>query len=172
MLVLFWIMALVLVFSAVSVVLCKNPIYSALALVLNLLGVAVIFASLDAHFLAAVQVVVYAGAIMVLVVFVLMLLNTKVETEDRFRSLYLVVAALAGATFAVVLGREFVRGFPVLIDSASPATQGSVANIGTVLYTRFVFPFEAASLLIMAAIVGAVVLAKRKYSDTFLSPRS
>ncbi|MBX7137084.1 MAG: NADH-quinone oxidoreductase subunit J [Oligoflexia bacterium] len=157
----FYLMAVLLLLSAVAVITFKNPIYSALALVFNLFVVAGLFATLDAHFIAAVQVVVYAGAIMVLVMFVLMLLSAKLEKASPFSPLYFGAALICGLAFAVTLGLEFDSGF----NSAPPASdlQGTVAAVGKVLYSRYVFPFEAASLLLMAAIAGAVVLARRRY---------
>jgi len=150
--------------SGIGVVAIENPISSALCLITNLLCVAGLFALLDAHFLATVQVIVYAGAIMVLVVFVLMLLNTKVEAIDNSKSsrAYFLVASIFGIIFAGLLAGQLKQAFPggfTLPDN----NMGTVANMGEILYTRYVFPFEAASILILAAIVGAVILAKRKY---------
>lgn len=161
---LFGIMALLVVASAVAVVALRNPVYSALALVLNLMTVAGLFAQLEAHFLAAVQVIVYAGAIMVLVIFVLMLLNLKVEAPKPFRLFNVVLSSAAGLAFLVVVLPRFDEAFKVFAVSPT-IPQGTVKAVGEVLYTRHVFLFEAASVLIMAALVGAVMLAKRRYRD-------
>ncbi len=157
----FYLLAASIVFTGVAVVAMRNPIHSALALVCNLIGVAAIFASLQAHFLATVQVIVYAGAIMVLVIFVIMLLNIKEEKPARERFLLLGGVVLAGFAFFVALSFVFLHQFQVTPELTDEIT-GSVANIGRVLFTKYVFPFEAASLLIMAAIVGSIMIAKTK----------
>lgn len=153
-------LTVVLLVSCVGVVAFKNPIHSALALVVNLVAVAGVFASMNAHFLAVAQMVVYAGAIMVLVVFVLMLLSSKEEHSDRNRIFYLVFGGLVAGVFAVgVLSKlQVFESLPVVGKQA----EGTVVAMGKLLYTDFVFPFEAASVLILAAIAGAILLAKRK----------
>lgn len=148
-----------LIATALGVVLARNPINSALCLILNLVGVAVVFASLEAHFLAVVQIIVYAGAIMVLVVFVLMLLNSKQE-EQRLPGLFLLVLSSAGgAVFLGVFGVLAVEHFSTALR-IQPEYTGTVKAIGELLYTDYVFPFEAASILILAAVVGAAMVAK------------
>jgi NADH-quinone oxidoreductase subunit J len=165
--ILFFLMSAIIVTSAIGVVALRNPMYSALSLILNLVTVAGIFAQLEAHFLSAVQIIVYAGAIMVLVLFVLMLLNLKVEEQQR-PSLYLTMAAVVlGCLFVAMVIPSINDAFKVFPDPAHPVV-GTVKNMGEVLYTKYVFPFEAASILIMAAIVGAVMLAKRKVTDANL----
>jgi NADH-quinone oxidoreductase subunit J len=152
----FIVIALLVVLSALGVVILKNPVYAALALISCLLGVAAIFALLDAHFLAAVQVLVYAGAIMVLVIFVLMLLGAS-EGEDRHKSLMRTAYAVGAGTIMLLallpllnLGRQIIAG-----------VSGDTRAVGLVLFNRWVFPFELASLLIMAGLVGAVMLGRR-----------
>ncbi|MBX7145212.1 MAG: NADH-quinone oxidoreductase subunit J [Oligoflexia bacterium] len=159
---LFFLVALVLLISAVGVVASRNAIHSALFLVGNLMSVAVMFAMLNAHFLAVVQVIVYAGAIMVLVLFVLMLLNIKLENQPALGKLVIGLAGLGGLAFLWMMVPLLQRSFAAIPQSAVDV-QGSVREVGKLLYTQYVFPFEAASLLIMAAVVGAVMLAKRRY---------
>lgn len=164
----FFLLSLVIVCTGIGVVVSRNPINSALNLVCNLIAVAGVFALLEAHFLATVQVIVYAGAIVVLVLFVLMLLNLKVEVPTRKSTILTAVAVLSGIVFlaaAVPSILDFFSqvGRPQI--GAAPAAVGSVKAIGRVLYTQYVFTFEAASVLIMAAIAGAVMLAKRKYGQ-------
>lgn len=162
---LFFIMSMLLLASAVGVVAFKNPIHSALCLILNMSLVAGFFAMLDAHFLAVVQIIVYAGAIMVLVLFVLMLLNLKVEQPQSLRAVYVITAILCGGCFLLMVLPPLQDAFSVFPE---PKTElvGTAATIGEILYTRYVFPFEAASLLIIAAILGAVMLAKRNYKSS------
>lgn len=156
----FWLFAIVMLIAAVGVVVSPSLVHSALYLVVNLFLVAGIFALLGANFLAAAQVIVYAGAIMVLVLFVIMLLGLK-PTPLRL-SFPMIVGGLVttGLLGAIVL--------PLLVEAHSGATfsatlvDGSVKAIGQSLYTRFIFPFEAASLVIMAGVVGAIMLAKKR----------
>ncbi|MCB0310415.1 MAG: NADH-quinone oxidoreductase subunit J [Bdellovibrionales bacterium] len=163
MVVFFYILSFMALLSALGVLILRNPIYSALALISNLLCVAGFFALMDAHFLATVQIIVYAGAIMVLVVFVLMLLNVKTEPVSGKEVAYTVVGSLVGATFFLTIIAN-LRSQYLQSDQVPPV--GGVKEIGALLYTRYLFPFEAASILIMAAIVGAVLLAKRKYGGS------
>jgi NADH-quinone oxidoreductase subunit J len=170
MLPLFFLLSAVVVLSGLAVVALRNPIHSALSLVVNLLAVAALFAMLDAHFLAVVQVIVYAGAIMVLFLFVIMLLNIKIEAAKRYGTAILMSAGVIGALFIGLLVKLFSAGFAGVADP-SQELSGGVREIGQILYTKYVFTFEAASLLIIAAIVGAVMLAKRRRAAPQLSMR-
>ena len=171
MMVVFVIAAVLALVAAVGVVAFKNPIHSALSLVANLLSVAVLFAALDAHFLAATQVVVYAGAIMVLVVFMLMLLNVKTERRTRRENLLTGVAIVAGAGFLIYLVplvQEAFSGVPHHGSAHGPVgapvpLEGTVKAMGLRLFTDYIFLFQASGVLLMTAIVGAVMLAKRSY---------
>ena len=164
----FIILSAILLASAIGVVIAQNPIHSALCLIVNLVGVACVFASLDAHFLAMVQVIVYAGAIMVLVVFVLMLLNTKEEERTTAGLVQLLVASVIGIFFIGFVSKEVLSEWPV-VERSGEAVVGSVQAIGMLLYTDYILPFEAAGLLIMAALVGAAMLAKTKYRSNAAS---
>lgn len=161
MILVFIILAAVLLLSGLGVVLMRNPIHSALCLILNMLVIAGLFAMLDAHFLATAQIVVYAGAVMVLVVFVIMLLNLKVEAAGTGTVAYAVLGGVAAVLFLAVLAPILLDTFSVF-DKTQPVVIGSVKAMGKELYTRFLFPFELASILIVAAIVGAVMLAKNR----------
>jgi NADH-quinone oxidoreductase subunit J len=152
--------------AGLGVVALKNPLFSAFSLVVNLLAVAGLYATLNAHFLAASQVMVYAGAIMVLVLFVLMLLNLKVESGRALSLTQLGLVLLCGCIcFSVVVPplMQFFASTPqhVLNDNAVKA-QGTVKNIGLELYQHYVVQFELASLVILVGVVGAVMLANRK----------
>ena len=151
-----------LIGSALGVVLSKNPIHSALFLVANLVGVACVFGALGAHFLAMVQIIVYAGAIMVLVIFVLMLLNAKSEQRTLGTYFQLIGAGVASLIFIGVVGQEVLVQWPVQVGPAE-ALVGSVEAVGQLLYTEYLLPFEAAGVLLMAALVGAALLAKTNY---------
>ena len=157
----FLIMAVIILASGLGVISMRNPIHSALCLVVNLLTVAALFATLEAHFLATVQIIVYAGAIVVLVLFVLMLLNLKVEQPKRMGLPLVAGASVCGAAFLALLLPVLNDAFKVFPEP-SRAVEGTVKNFGKILYNTYLFPFEAASILIMAAIVGAVMLARRR----------
>jgi NADH-quinone oxidoreductase subunit J len=161
----FLVIALVAVVAAISTILSPNPVHSALFLVVNLFCVAVLYLSLNADFLAIVQVIVYAGAIMVLFLFVITLLNpTTVERRDTLPGQTVLAGILAllllAETGAAIISGAFANGFPASLP-AWPFDD-NVRAIGTALYTQYLFPFEATSILLLVAIVGATVLAKRR----------
>lgn len=157
----FLILSLVIIVTGLGVISAQNPINSALALIVNMLAIAGMFALLDAEFLAAAQIIVYAGAIMVLVVFVLMLLNMKEESPRKRSPIFIALCAAMGALFLAFGLPVLSEAFRIFPDRSVPFT-GSMKDLGRELYTTYVFTFEAASILIMAAIAGAVMLAKRR----------
>ena len=154
----------------VGVVTTPNTVHSVLFLVMNFLGVAVIYVVLEAEFLAVIQVLVYAGGIVVLYLFVVMLVNLKREPEAHQdpRRLSVVGLALAGAVLLelagiVVYSSSREGSVPVAAAVAAPVEmQGNVEQIGWLLYTDYLIPFEVASVLLLVAMVGAIVLAKRE----------
>jgi NADH-quinone oxidoreductase subunit J len=166
--VVFFIAAAACLGGALGVILSKNPVHSALSLVGTLFGIAIHFVNLGAHFLAAVQVVVYAGAIVVLFLFVIMLLGVDRAEELETDSLSgqrpaAAVVAVAGVALLVLLA---VRGVQVSHGArhqvASLDSGGSnIVTLGRALFTDYVFAFEVTSVLLVIAVVGAVVLAKR-----------
>jgi NADH-quinone oxidoreductase subunit J len=161
----FVLIAFVAVAGAVSMVLSRNSVHSALFLVVNLFCVAVLYLSLNAEFLAVVQVIVYAGAIVVLFLFVITLLNPgQAETPDQLRNQGPLAGVLA-AILLVVAGLAILSGVATSRLPATPPDVSTVDNvhaIGSLLYSSYLFPFEATSLLLLVAIVGATVLAKRR----------
>ena len=151
---------------AVGMVFHRNPVHCARLLVGVLLSISGLFILLNASFLAALQVLVYAGAIMVLFLFVLMLLNIRGESPLLTRG----AAKGFGILFAIVVFVELLwtvlspQGEPGMAAStALPRSFGSPAAIGRVLYTVWLYPFEITSILLLIAVIGAVVLAKRKF---------
>jgi NADH-quinone oxidoreductase subunit J len=158
----FVVLGLMAVLSALVVVVHRNPVVSALALAFNLIAVAGFYLVMDAQFLALLQVIVYAGAIMVLILFVIMLLNLRQELRGRESG---VVQRVLGPLLAIALGVLLVRALWRSIDGAfSPPSPefGTVASVGRELFSTFFYPFEAISLMLVAAMVGAVLLAKRR----------
>jgi NADH-quinone oxidoreductase subunit J len=148
---------------ALAVVAQRNPLYSAISLIGVFISLACLYVMLAAPFIAAVQVIVYAGAIMVLVVFVIMLLNVEQEEHRRPRLKFLVPTAIALAAiliaeiaFILVSVQEF-RVNP----TAAESNVGLTHSIGAALFTRYLLPFEITSILLLMAIVGAMTLARR-----------
>ena len=148
---------------AISVVAQRNPLYSAISLVGVFISLACLYVTLAAPFIAAVQVIVYAGAIMVLVVFVIMLLNVEEEERKPLRLRFLVPIAigLAGVLFAET-------AFIIFFVRESPGTPvrnvsdvGLTSSIGAGLFTTYLLPFEVTSILLLMAVVGAMTLARR-----------
>jgi len=144
---------------ALAVVAQRNPLYNAIALIGVFISLACLYVMLAAPFIAAVQVIVYAGAIMVLVVFVIMLLNVEHEERRRNRLKFLVPAAVV---LAAVLIAE-VAFMLVSVTNPPPAVSniGLTGSIGAQLFTRYLLPFEITSILLLMAIVGAMTLARR-----------
>jgi NADH-quinone oxidoreductase subunit J len=161
----FFVVAAVTVLSSILVVTCKNPINSALSLVMTFFCLAIFYVMLDAPFMAATQVIVYAGAIMVLIIFVIMLLNVKAESGKR--GTHAVVAGSILGFFVLLqtcwfLIKGSLSGQTGGMDKALIVKSGHVELIGQALFTDFLLPFEITSLLLLVAIVGAVILAKKK----------
>jgi len=162
-LVLFYILAGLVVAAAVLVVVHRNPVACAMFLVVTMLGLAGVFLILGAQFLAAIQVIVYAGAIMVLFLFVVMLLNVEDEAS-RLRGRFFRISA--GVILGILILGELafmLHGLGRLAGRApSRALQVGAEGIGGVLFTRYLFAFEVASLLLLAALLGAVFIARRE----------
>lgn len=157
----FGIVALVAIISGILVIRCRNPINSALSLILTFFCLATFYVLLDAPFMAAIQVIVYAGAIMVLIVFVIMLLNLRSDSIGRHTH-----AMAVGGIIGILTLVEILY---FLNRSSFTGVKGNVADwtahtelIGKSMFTEFLLPFEITSLLLLVAIVGAVVLAKRR----------
>src|SRR6185436_7539855 len=164
--ILFAIFAVLTVLAALGVVVLKNPIASAMSLVATFFFLAGIYVLLWAHTVAALQVLVYAGAIMVLFLFVIMLLSLNEVGPAVQLSFSRILGAIATAALLAALVLAF-RKLPAgdlawANDPARVAAFGSIKEVGAVMYTQWLFPFEAVSLLLLVAIVGAVVVAKSR----------
>ena len=160
---LFYFAALIAVGSAILVVLNRNAVYSAIFLVLCFFSLAMIYLLLEAYFLAVLEIFIYAGAIMVLFLFVVMLLNLGREKAlpnfmkfQRALSLMLVSLFFFGVSLIMVVGSGELHQPTIKFSS------GSVYALGEALFTKFLLPFEVASLLLLVALIGTVYLAKRK----------
>ena len=161
--ILFYLIAVLTIASAITVVLHRNPVYSALALVNTLFLIAAMFVLLDAHMIAFLQVIVYAGAIMVLFLFVIMLLSPGAEEPLEGRSGVRNVAVVTVLLLAAELGTlVIVRAAETASAPAPPAGFGSTEGVARELFSTHVLPFEVTSLLLLVAVFGAVVMARRK----------
>jgi NADH-quinone oxidoreductase subunit J len=159
--ILFWIVAVLAVASALTVILHRNAVYCALALVMTLFQVALMFVALDAHLIALLQVIVYAGAIVVLFLFVIMLLSLEPDMPRPGRH----GARATAIALTVALGVEL--GVAALIsEPGSPAPIpldfGSTQMVARQLFSVYLLPFELTSVLLLVAMVGAVVMARRR----------
>jgi NADH-quinone oxidoreductase subunit J len=167
MLIAFYIMGLMCVIGALALIVVPNPVYCALSLVGTLFTLAGIFILLNQEFVAAIQILIYAGAIMVLFLFVIMLLNLR--TDEAFHIRWTLPKAV-GAVVATGILAQLVSVFSSPAARLGPmgeypverlAKDGAVQIVGDLLFTRYVLPFEVISVLLMVAVMGAVVLAKR-----------
>jgi NADH-quinone oxidoreductase subunit J len=156
---LFWVFAIVGVGSGVLVVFHRNPMNSAIYLVVTMLCLAGLYVLLSGPFVAVIQVLVYAGAVMVLMLFVIMMLNLREDALQREGGLLSwLVAGLLGLVVVLRLAQVFPRG-PAELAVATDF--GTIEAVGTKLFTVYLLPFELTSVLLLIAIIGAVILAKR-----------
>src|SRR5580698_4724173 len=166
--------AAVILVGALGVVTSSNPVHAALSLVMTLFGVAVLFIEQEADFLAAVQIIVYAGAIVVLFLFVIMFLGVDKREDIEVEPLagqrplaFIMLGITLGGVIAMAATAHWVTGAHQVVgpiqghisDSSSPS--GEVAQLGKQLFTTYLFAFEATAALLVIAVVGAVVLARR-----------
>ena len=149
--------------TSVLVVATRNPIYSAIALLIMFFHVAGLYVTLHAEFLAAVQIIVYAGAILVLYLFVVMLLNLR--QDDRYHRQWPIAAAVGVTLVVEALILTVMKGWTTpVVAAGTETTVGGTSNtgaIGDVLYSTYLFPFEVASLILLVAMIGAIMLAKK-----------
>ena len=160
---LFYSVACLTIISALFVVLNRNPVYSAVMLVLCFFSIAILYLLLEAYFVAVLEIIIYAGAIMVLFLFVIMLLDLgreaalpKLKILDKALSLFLVVIIFLG-----ILSLTMWDGGD-LHQTLNPSSVGDITAVGKALFTDFLLPFEVASLLLLVALIGTVYLAKKR----------
>jgi NADH-quinone oxidoreductase subunit J len=157
----FYFLSFLAVMSAIMVVLSKNPVHSVLYLIITFFCIAGHYVLLNAQFLAAVHVIVYAGAIMVLFLYVIMLLNLNEETEPHKSNILKITATICSGLLLVILVGS-LRGTESLIQGSGSESIGLVKNLGKVMFSEFLLPFEVTSILLLAAMVGAVMLGKQE----------
>jgi len=157
----FYLLSAISIGSALMMVFSKNPVHSVLYLIATFFSIAAHFIILNADFLAIVQIIVYTGAIMVLFLYVIMLLNLNKESEVSKPTLVRVAAAVSGGLLFLVMIASFKESVDLQIIDV-PDGLGSVKNLGKVLFSEYLLPFEATSVLFLSAMAGAVLLAKKK----------
>jgi NADH-quinone oxidoreductase subunit J len=165
---LFYLFAAILVFAALRVVTSRNPVHSALWLVLAFFTAAAHWLMLRAEFLAIALVLVYVGAVMVLFLFVVMMLDVNFDSlRARFRS-YIPVGATVGVLVLVEMALILLGSYlnPVTAPPSAAAAGGNTRALGTVLYTDYVYPFEIAAVVLLVAIIAAIALTHRKRRET------
>ena len=163
MAILFYICAAVAVLAGLNVILQRTPVYSALSLIVVLCSLAGVYLLLGAEFMAVIQVIIYAGAIMVLFVFVIMLLNAGHETTTHRSRMARWLGAPLIAAILVELLTVIWGQFPATAKLLPAPLDASPAAIGHLLFRNYVLPFEVTSIVILVAILGAVVLAKKEF---------
>jgi NADH-quinone oxidoreductase subunit J len=157
--VVFCILTAMIGFFAIFTITRKNPVTAVMSLVATFFGLAAMYATLSAHFLAVLQVLVYAGAITVLFIFVVMILNREEVTPLSFRPMR-VLGVLAGVYLFVKFVDVVAVGMPTLVPPNPSDSFGTVAAVGDLLFRDFLYPFEAISILLLVAIVGGVVISR------------
>ncbi|MEM6634185.1 MAG: NADH-quinone oxidoreductase subunit J [Bacteroidota bacterium] len=170
--ILFWIFAVLGLAGGMGLLVNKNPVYAALSLILNFFSIAGLYLSLSAEFLAAIQILVYAGAIMVLFLFVIMLLNLQDESGvlkfDAYRGLAFILGIAFIAEMLIAVQGVAFNAANEPISISGPFEYGKVEPIGRALMTDYLFPFEIISVILIAALMGAIVIArKHSYAEDY-----
>ncbi len=160
--ILFWTLSVLTLFSALMVITSKNPIYSVLWLIVTFFSISGHYILLNAQFLAVVNIIVYAGAIMVLFLFVIMLMNLGEDMEPRKNKWMMLAGAITGGSLLLVLVAALKdTEVKMLIAQTTDGDIGLIENLGKTLFTDYVVPFEISSILFLSAMIGAVVLGKK-----------
>jgi NADH-quinone oxidoreductase subunit J len=159
----FWLFSALMLGFAIAVVVNRNPVASALSLVVSFGGLAALFFMLDAYFIATIQILVYAGAVMVLFLFIIMLLDLKVEERRKFNTAVILGGGIVAAAFVAELFAVIQqvpggnRPFPTLPDRLD-----DVHNVGTLLFSNYNLPFQVVGVLLLVASIGVVILSKKE----------
>jgi len=161
---LFFLLAIICIASVLGMIISKDQAYNALFLILAFVCMGGLFALLDAPFIAAVQIIIYAGAIMILFIFVVMMINLRkgIGPEKKKWTMYFAIV------IAVVLIVELVLTVKGVLEPVSAVASeqfGSPSDLGRLLFTKYLYPFEITSILIIAALVGAIVLVKKREKE-------
>jgi NADH-quinone oxidoreductase subunit J len=159
----FYLFAAIMLLGGILVITRKNPVHSALALIVTLLAQASVYLMLYAPFVAGVQIILYAGGIMVLFLFVIMLVSIDRSIRERQFNSQRIVGIIAATALGGLFIAVYLKGASIFPEHAMPVIENdNTQNIATMLYGQYMFPFEIASLLLLVAIIGAVVMAKKR----------
>ncbi len=159
----FWLFSALMLGFGACVILNRNPVASALSLVVSFLGLAALFVGLDAYFIGVIQVLVYAGAVMVLFLFIIMLLDLRKERRRKIKPLVVLGGGAVVIAFVAQLG-FILRNFPAGARTLEPLTGpfDDTKNIGFTLFSNYNLPFQAVGVLVLVATIGVVILSKRE----------
>jgi len=159
--VLFWALSVIAVSCALGVILSRNPVNSVMFLILTFFAISGHYVIMNAQFLAIVNLIVYAGAIMVLFLFVIMLMNLNADVEPQKGHLVQLAGVISGGVLFLVVLAAIKTAASVTIDK-TPVEIGLISNLGKVLFTDYVLPFEISSILFLSAMIGAVVIGRKE----------
>lgn len=161
--IIFSILALIAIVSSIVMISAHRPIDSALSFIVTLIAVAALFGLMNATFLFVVQIIIYAGAILSLILFIIMFLNIKDENlpDEKHKNRWLIGVSLIITPFSAILIDLIVRS-DIAVNSASSENFGSIKDIGLTLFSKWVLPFELVSILLLVALIGSVTLAKKE----------
>jgi NADH-quinone oxidoreductase subunit J len=159
----FYLLSAIMLIGGILVITRKNPVHSALALIVTLLAQASIYLMLYAPFVAGVQIILYAGGIMVLFLFVIMLVSIERSIRERQFNSQWIIGVIAATALGGLLIAVYTKGTSLFPDHPLTIAEGdNTQRVATMLYGQYMFPFEIASLLLLVAIIGAVVMAKKR----------
>ncbi|MFA6136819.1 MAG: NADH-quinone oxidoreductase subunit J [Sulfurimonas sp.] len=160
--ILFAILALVAIVSSIVMISAHRPIDSALSFIVTLISIAALFALVNATFLFVVQIIIYAGAILSLILFIIMFLNIKDENlpDEKYKNRWLLATSIIIAPFSAILIDLIMRS-DIAINGVTSEGFGTIKDVGLTLFSKWVLPFELVSILLLVALVGAVTLSKR-----------
>ncbi len=159
--ILFWVLSALTVGSALGVILSRNPVNSVMFLILTFFAISGHYVLMNAQFLAIVNIIVYAGAIMVLFLFVIMLMNLNADVEPQKGQLVQLAGVISGGVLFLVILAAIKGAHSEAMESKS-SDIGLIANLGKVLFQKYVLPFEISSVLFLSAMIGAVVIGKKE----------
>jgi NADH-quinone oxidoreductase subunit J len=164
----FYFLSFLAVLSAIMVVVSKSPVHSVLYLIITFFTIAGHYVLLNAEFLFIVHIIVYAGAIMVLFLYVIMMLNLNIETEPHKSTLLKFAATICAGLLLIVLVGSLKGTETLAVNAVADEDLGSVKRLGEVMFKEFLLPFEITSVLLLAAMVGAVMLGKSEKANDIL----
>ena len=167
--ILFWVLSAVAVGSALGVILSRNPVNSVMFLIGAFFAISGHYILMNAQFLAIVNIIVYAGAIMVLFLFVIMLMNLNADVEPQKGQLVQLAGVISGGVLFLVVLAAIKTAKPEPIDKTATDI-GLISNLGKVLFTKYVLPFEISSVLFLSAMIGAIVIGKKEDIHSVTKP--